>query len=139
MQIALTILRWLLIPLCIAAVLGIGFFTGRWLVALADSRCDAANMVGGACVEPWQTGTVEMAIYAMILLVTALLTLLPWFLAPALKRTVATISSLLVPLLIGAVYLRFGWADFLLPTLLAALVAALGIFWVFSRRKNNAD
>ncbi len=139
MRVALTILRWLLLPLCIAAVLGAGVFTGRWLVALADSSCNPSNMVGGACVESWQTGTVEIAIYTMIVLVTGLLTLLPWLLAPALKRTVATISSLLTPLLIGAVYFRFGWSDFLLPTLLAAVVAAIGIYWVFKRRENHAD
>ena len=139
MHVALTILRWLLIPLCIAAVLGTGVFAGRWLVAMADSRCDPANMIGGACVESWQTGTVEIAIYTVIVFVTVLLILLPWLLAPALKRTVATISGLLLPLLIGAVYVRFGWADFLLPMLVAAAVAASGIYWVFSRRNNHAD
>jgi hypothetical protein len=121
-----------------AAVLGIGVIAGRWFVDMADSRCDPANMVGGACVEPWQTGTVEIAIYTVIVFVTLLLTLLPWLLAPALKRTVATVSGLLLPLTIGVVYVRFGWADFLLPMLVAAAVAVIGICWVFSRRKQHA-
>ena len=58
-------LRWLLVPVSAVAVLVLGAAVGRWFVTQADSRCDSANMIGGACVESWQTGLIENTIYVL--------------------------------------------------------------------------
>lgn len=131
-------LRWLLVPVAAVAVLLLGAAAGRWSVSQADSRCDSANMIGGACVESWQTGLIENIIFVAVVIVVLGITLISAAIAPSYKRAVALLGALLVPGLLGLVYYQFGWADFLLPLIVAIVAGAGSFFWVWSRSKKHA-
>ena len=133
----MVILRWLLVPVCMGAVAAAAFFGGRWVVSRADARCAPENLIGGACVEPWQTGTIEMVIYGAVVLMGVGLTLLPAALAPALKRSVAVLGGVLALVPLGFIYAVFGWAEVFAPMLVTALAGLAGIGWVWTRHNNN--
>lgn len=137
MSIIVNFLRWLLVPVSAVAVLVLGAAVGRWFVTQADSRCDSANMIGGACVESWQTGLIENTIYVAVILAALAITLISAAIAPSFKRAVALLGALLVPGLLGLVYYRFGWTDFLPPLIVAIVAGAGGFFWVWSRSKKH--
>ena len=134
---AVAILRWLLVPVCMGAVAAATFLGGRWVVARADARCAPENLIGGACVEPWQTGTIELVIYVAVIVMALGLTLLPAALAPALKRSVAVLGALLALVPMGFIYYVFGWAEVFPPMLLAALAGLCGIAGVWLRQNNK--
>ncbi len=137
MSVSVAIIRWLLVPVCMGAVAGAAFFGGRWVVSLADQRCAPKNLIGGACVEPWQTGTIEMVIYAGVVVMGLGLTLLPAVVAPALKRVVAVLGGLLALVPLGFIYFVFGWAELFAPMIAAALAGLCGIAWVWTRQNNK--
>ena len=138
LRILALLLRWLLVPVSMAALAMAGALIGRWLVALGDSRCTNENLIGGACVEAWQTGFVELVIYAGAIVLVLALTALPTAIAPALKRTVACSCGLVVPVMTTLVYFRFGWADFLPLVFVTTATAVVGISLVFFWRRSNA-
>ncbi len=126
-------IRWLLVPVVAAAVVAIVVVGGRWVVSLADARCAPENFAGGACVEPWQTGAVEAAIYTGVVLVALGLTLLPSALAPSLKRTVSIIGALLAVAPLAFIYYSTRWPEVVAPLALAAIVCVAGSGWVWLR------
>ena len=132
------LLRWLLVPIVTVALGLAGALLGRWIVSLGDSRCTTENLIGGACVEAWQTGFVEAVIYAVAIVLVLAMTALPAAMAPALKRSVACICGLIVPILVIGAYLRFGWTDFLPLVFVTTASAVVGISLVFFWRRSNA-
>ena len=138
MSLARNITRWLLVPVAAAAVVIGAIVGGRWAVDLADARCAAENVIGGACVEPWQTAMVESAIYVGAIIVSLGLTLIPSAIAPKFQRTVAIIGAALPVAAIGLVYNATQWSDLLTLLVVVTLTCVIGIQWVWSRRTKNA-
>ncbi|MCB1686022.1 MAG: hypothetical protein KDI31_16115, partial [Pseudomonadales bacterium] len=82
MRLVITVLRWLLVPVSLAAVVGGTLFAARSTVDLIDARCPAQSMVAGSCVEPWHTGAIETVIYVALLIAAAGLVVIPTLIAP---------------------------------------------------------
>jgi hypothetical protein len=129
-------IRWLLVPVSAAAVVGACIVAARWAVSIVDRRCPAGSMVGGACVEPWHTTAVEASIYTAIVLAVLGLVILPSLIAPQLKRTVAVVAFLGAIAAAGAVYFMTAWAEMLLPLVVTVLSGGIGILWVWSRSRG---
>lgn len=131
-----TIIRWLLVPVSAAAVVGACIVAARWAVSLADRRCPIESMVGGACVEPWHTTAVEASIYTAIVLAVPGLVILPSLIAPQLKRAVAVVAFLAAIAVVGAAYFMTAWADMLLPLVVTVISGGMGILWVWIRSRR---
>ena len=95
-------------------------------------------MIGGACVEGWQTGLVEAAVYLGVILCTLSLTLIPSALAPALKRTVSVVGSMGCLAGLGWFYYITSWPELFLPMIISTLSAVVGLWWIWSKEKTNA-
>lgn len=132
------VLRWLLTPVAAALWVGGIVVAGRWVVSLADARCASGNMVGGACVEPWHTGVVEGVIYVGLILGAAGLVTLPALIAPALKRSMATLGFLLGAGLVGTLYFMTRWSDFQMPLLVVLVSGGISVWWMWTRGERNA-
>jgi cytochrome bd-type quinol oxidase subunit 2 len=128
-----TLLRWLAVPLTIAAVAFACIAAAQQGVRAAEARC--AAMVGGSCVEGWHTDVVEWAIYLGLFVGVALIVVLSAWIAPAAKRAVAVIAALigLAPAVAG--YVLTGWPILLPPILLSAITAAACVAWVWRRHR----
>lgn len=132
LSLARSILRWLAVPIVVAAVIALSIALASWAVTVADQSC--TSMVGGTCVESWHSDAVEWAVYIAIVLAVLAIPLLSAWLAPAYKKATALIMGLLgaTPLLLG--YFMTNWQDLLLPSLLGISSALLGIYLVWRRR-----
>ena len=131
------ILRWLCVPVSALILAFIAVGGSRGIVNLADTRCAAENMMGGACVEPWHTGFVELTIYFGIIFAAFTLSLIPSAIAPAFKRTVAVIAGVLPAAGLGTFYYFTQWPQLILPMIVAVTGSTLCITWVWSRSKQN--
>lgn len=131
MSLALSILRWLAVPIVVAAVIALSTALASWAVTVADQSC--TSMVGGTCVESWHSDAVEWAVYLGIILATLSIPLLSAWIAPTYKKATALIMGLLgaAPLLAG--YFMTSWQDLLLPSVLGIGFALLGIYLVWRR------
>lgn len=130
-------LRWLLVPVSGAAVVVLCAFAARWSVLIVDGRCPAHSMVGGSCVERWHTTAVEISIFAAVALAALGLVLLPAAVAPGLKRAVAAVGFAIAAGVGGAAYFVTGWADMLVPFMIATTAGAAGLWRVWSRRHST--
>ena len=90
-------------------------------------------MMGGACVAPWHTTVVEIAIYVAIVLAVAGLVILPSLIAPHLKRIVALVLLLAALAVVTAAYIVTGWKDLLMPLAVTALTGGTAFWWIWSR------
>ncbi len=135
LSLALSTLRWLAVPIAVAAVIAMVTALASWAVTLADQSC--TSMVGGTCVESWHSDAVEWAVYLGIILATLAIPLLSAWIAPSYKKAAALIMGLLgaMPLLAG--YFMTNWQDLLLPSLLGIGFAILGISLVWRRRPTS--
>ncbi|MGI9327552.1 MAG: hypothetical protein ACR2PZ_20205 [Pseudomonadales bacterium] len=133
----ITVIRWLLVPLSVALVAPATVALGQKVIGLADQRCAPEHLIGGACVESWHTGTVELVIYIGCLILAVGVTLLPASIAPAGKRLVASIGYLLLlgAFVTGYVFTR--WPEFFTPAAVAAVAGALAVAWVFVRSRRD--
>lgn len=131
LSLAISILRWLAVPIVVAAVIALSTALASWAVTVADQSC--TSMVGGTCVESWHSDAVEWAVYLGIILATLAIPLLTAWIAPTYKKAAALLMGLLgaAPLLAG--YLMTSWQDLLLPSLLGIGFALLGIYVVWRR------
>ena len=131
--------RWLLAAAS-AVIIAVLFIQGsRFGVSLSDTFCTEQNMIGGACVEPWHTGLVEAAIYIAVVLCTVCLTIIPSAFAPALRRTVSVVGSLMCLAGLLAFYNLTKWPELFPPMAVSILCGAIALFWVWPRRSTNAD
>lgn len=131
------VLRWLMVPVSAAAVIVVAIAAARWAVSIADRRCPAHSMIGGACTEPWHTTVVEGAIYIAVAAVAVGLVILPALIAPKLKRTVSAIAFLLVAALSASTYLLMGWGDTLTQFVITLACGAVATWWVWSWRHSQ--
>jgi hypothetical protein len=128
--------RWLLVPCVAVLIVGLTIAGSRWVVGLQNSRCADENLVGGACVEGWQTSVAEWGIYAGVIVVSLSLAWLPGMVAPAFKRTVSVTGGLLVPAVLGVVLYMTRWPDFV-SLLLLSLMFGLGGAVVYGLRMQR--
>ena len=128
-------LRWLSVPLVIVGVAAGCAACARWFVNLADERC--RDMVGGACVESWHTDVVEWSIYVGVVVAFLLMTILSAWVAPSLKRAVSIVVGVLGVLVLIVGRLMTGWDVMLLPVLVGAVSALVGIMIVWRRRAKS--
>ncbi len=129
-------MRWLLVPVSAVAIAGLGFATGRWIVSAAGHRCAPEFHAGGACVESWHTGLIETVVYAGLIVTVPALIIVPVLIAPALRRTLAIIVA---SILLGSLFTFYrvtGWAELLAPLIVAALCAAVTLWWIWSRSRT---
>ena len=129
MKLVVIILRWLAVPVVLAAVAAGCFLAAREAVNIADQRCE--YMVGGACVEGWHTGMIEWTIYISVLVALLLMTTLSAWIAPALKRPIAVLAGLLGVGVLSWGYFMTGWIQLLQPVFVAIVAAALGVLLVW--------
>lgn len=132
-------IRWLLVPVSAAAVVGACIVAARWAVSMVDRQCPIGSMVGGACVEPWHTTAVEASIYTAIVPAVLGLVILPSLIAPQFKRTVAVAACLGAIAAAGAAYVMTAWADLLLPLVVTVMSGGVGILWVWSRFRRGLN
>ena len=126
-----TILRWLALPLVVAAVaacgvlaaLTVGGFTERWCV----------DMVGGACVEGWHVAVVDRAIRIALAVVLLLLPVAGGWVAPHGKRVVAIAVATLGAIVLWVFALRTGWAGSVGLAASGSAAAALGTLLALRR------
>jgi hypothetical protein len=133
LKLVITVLRWLLVPVSLAAVIGVTVFAARGTVDLIDARCPAQSMVAGSCVEPWHTGAIESVIYVALLISAAALVVIPTLVAPAIKRVVASAGFLLGGGVVGGLYLMTAWSDFRMPLLIVLVSGGLSLWWMWTR------
>lgn len=133
MKLVITILRWLLVPVALAGVIGVTVLAARSTVDLIDARCPAQSMVAGSCVEPWHTGAIETVIYIALLVAAAGLVVIPSLIAPAIKRVVASVGFLLGGGLVGGLYLMTAWSDVRMPLLIVLVSGGLSLWWMWTR------
>ena len=133
------ILRWLCVPIAAVALVVASVIGSRSLIAAFDSRCAADNMVGGACVEAWQTALVEWIIYGAVALTVVGLCVGCAAIAPRGKRGVAICAAALSVGFMAVVSYVTGWADLSMPLVIAVVVATLSIFWVWSWGGNHGS
>lgn len=138
MSVIRTGVRWLLVPVSAAAVLAICIVAARWAVAVADRRCPVESMVAGSCVEPWHTTVVEIVIYVGCALAALGIVVLPAVLAPQFDRAVGVLALIGVVILAGSGYFLLGWADLLLPLLIAGTAGGTALVWVWLRSSADA-
>ncbi|MEZ5551012.1 MAG: hypothetical protein R3E82_09010 [Pseudomonadales bacterium] len=133
MRLVITVLRWLLVPVSLAAVVGGTLFAARSTVDLIDARCPAQSMVAGSCVEPWHTGAIETVIYVALLIAAAGLVVIPTLIAPGIKRVVASVGFLLGGGLVGGLYFMTTWSDLRMPLLIVLVSGGLSLWWMWTR------
>lgn len=132
-------IRWLLVPVSAAAVVGACIVAARWAVTMVDRHCPIGSMVGGACVEPWHTTAVEASIYTAIVLAVLGLVILPSLIAPQLQRAVAVVAGLAAFAAAGAAYFMTAWADLLVPLVVTVMTGGVGVLWVWSRSRRVSN
>ena len=118
--------RWLLALASIAGIVVGAFYFGQWLVVQFDGSCGEGNVIGGSCVETWHTRAVEIGIYAAVVLGAIGLSIIPAWIAPTLKRSLAVLILVLFSVALLAPYIMLGWADLVLPSLVGILVMIVG-------------
>ena len=138
MLIVKKIVHWLLVPGSAVIIIAGTVFGSRWAVNIADNRCAPENMIGGACVESWHTGLVELAIYAGLVLCALGLTLIPAAIAPSFKRLVSIVGALLTIGSTITAYYFTRWPELIWPVAVATLVCTTSVLWVWSWRKPHA-
>jgi len=131
------VIRWLLVPVSAAAIIGICVVAARGAITLVDQRCPPESRVGGACVEPWHTTAVEVTIYTAFVVAALALVIVPSLVAPRLKRAVAMVMLLAGLGIPGTMYYFTSWAELLAPLAVAALAGAIALWWVWRRGASN--
>ena len=131
-------LRWLLLPLLLAALLWGAVGAGQRYVDNAAQRC--AHAVGGACVEGWHTTVIERVIYTGVVVTPLALTLLAGWVAPNLKRLAAGIAALLCAGLLLVGFLMTSWPELLPPAAVAGVAGLCGflLVWYWQRPTSKA-
>lgn len=136
-----TSLRWLVVPVSVVAVVGACIFGARAAISVVDRSCPAARMVGDACVAPWHTTAVEVAIYTAVALAALGLVLLPSAAAPYLKRAVAAVGFVIVPgalawlAMASPAFFPIDWDELLIPFIIAAVFGGAALWWSLRRRR----
>lgn len=136
MKVFAAVMRWLLVPVSAIAIAALGFAIGRWIVSAAGRRCAPELHAGGACVESWHTGLIEAVVYAGLIVTVPALIIVPVLIAPALRRTLAIVVA---SILLGSFFIFYritGWAELLTPFAVAALCAAVTLWWIWSRSRT---
>ena len=118
--------RWLFALVSVGAIVIAAFLFGQWLVVQSTSDCGAANMIAGSCVETWHTQSVETSIYTAVILGAIGLSLVPAWIAPALKRSFAVFILVLFAGFALTAYVMLGWADLAMPLFVGILVMIVG-------------
>lgn len=136
MSLVKSILRWIAVPIVIAAVLIACTLLASWAVTVADQSC--TSMVAGTCVESWHSDAVEWAVYIAIIVALLAAIILSAWIAPAYKKATALVIGLLGSATLITGYFTTNWDDLLVPALIAIGSACVGIFLVWRRRATNA-
>ena len=124
------LLRWLLVPP--AGLLGwyAGVAAGLALHALAESFCDPADRVSGACVAGWFAAAADAAVHAGVAVAAALVVLLPALVAPGMRGTVAWTAFGFGAAAAG----NLAWMTGAWSEMLVAVTVGFAALWLVLRR-----